>query len=301
MVTVLTGPDETSRTFAASLSSSLGARLCEPQYKAFPDGEGYVRLTCNVKGEQVVVVKTMYPDQDRSLVTSILIADALREAGSMASVLVAPYMAYARQDRAFLEGEAVSIRAVMRALWAAGYSSLVTVEIHKEDSLRHFPGQALSVRPFPYMARLIGLRGDVVVLSPDLGALPRARDLAAELGVGYDYIEKQRDRVTGEVTMRPKEINVSGRRVVIVDDIISTGTTVAKAAQMLRSLGATDVEVMVAHALLAPGAEVRLREAGLRVVHAANTTPASSSMVSQIDVAPLVAQRLRDLLPRLTP
>ena len=301
MVTVLSGPDETSKAFASSLSSSMGARLCEPAYKTFPDGEDYVRLTCSVKDEQVVVVKTMYPDQDRSLVTSILIADALKEAGAGDVILVAPYMAYARQDRAFLEGEAVSIRAVMRALWSAGYHALVTVELHKDESLKHFPGRALSVRPFAYMAKAIGLDGDVVVLSPDMGALPRARELAAELGASYDYIEKQRDRVTGEVTMRPKELDVSGKRVVIVDDIISTGTTVAKAAQILRSLGATDVKVIVAHALLAPGAENRLREAGIGVIHAANTTPAQSPMVVQIDVAPLVAQRLRELLYQVSP
>ncbi len=301
MVKVLAGPDGTSKAFAASLSSSLGARICEPAYKTFPDGEDYVRLTCDVKGEQVVVVKTMYPDQDRSLVTSILIADALREAGAGEAILVAPYMAYARQDRAFLKGEAVSIRAVMRALWSAGYSVLATVELHKDESLKHFPGRAISVRPYAFMAKAIGLGGDVVVLSPDLGALPRAKELATELGASYDYIEKQRDRVTGEVTMKPKGLDVSGRKVVIVDDIISTGTTVAKAAQMLRSLGAIDVYVMVAHALLAPGAEDRLREAGIRVVHAANTTPVSSPLVAQIDIAPLVAQRLRDQLSHVSP
>ncbi|MGC9210173.1 MAG: ribose-phosphate diphosphokinase [Acidilobus sp.] len=293
---VLPGQDEVSRSFASSLASSLGARTCEPAFKTFPDGESYVRIPCEVKGESVVVVKTMYPDQDRSFVTSILLADAAREAGAERVTLVAPYMAYARQDRAFLAGEAVSIRALMKALWSAGYSSLVTVEIHKDESLKFFPGQAVSVRPFGYMAKAIGISGDYVVLSPDLGALPRAKELAAQLRTEYDYIEKQRDRYTGEVTMKPKEINVAGRRVIIVDDIISTGTTVAKAAQMLRSLGALSVDVIVAHALLAPGAEERLREAGIQRVYAANTAPVSSPLVVQVDVAPLVAARLKEIV-----
>ncbi|MGC9071778.1 MAG: ribose-phosphate diphosphokinase [Acidilobus sp.] len=293
---VLPGQDEVSGSFASSLASSLGAKVCEPTYRMFPDGEGYVRIPCDVKGESAVVVKTMYPDQDRSLVTSLLIADALREAGAERALLVTPYIAYARQDRAFLDGEAVSIRAVMRALWSAGYSSLVTVEIHKEDSLKHFPGKAISVRPFSYMARSLGLNKGYVVLSPDLGALLRAKELASEFGAEYDYIEKQRDRATGEVTMKPKEINVAGKKVVIVDDIISTGTTVAKAAQMLRSLGALGVDVLVAHALLVPGAEERLREAGIQRIYAANTTPITSPIVAQINVAPLVANHVKDLL-----
>jgi ribose-phosphate pyrophosphokinase len=296
LVTVIPGSDTVSKSFSSSLASPLGAKLCEPTFKTFPDGEAYVRLPCDLRGEQVVVVKTMVPDQDSSLVQALLMSDAAREAGAESVALVAPYMAYSRQDRAFLEGEPVSIRAVMRALWSAGYSALVTIEIHKEESLKHFPGTAVSVRPFAFMAKGLGLDSSYVVLSPDIGALPRARDLALSLGASYDYIEKSRDRVTGEVSMRPKELSVSNKKVVIVDDIISTGTTVAKAAQMLRSMGAVDVKVLVAHALLVPGAEGRLLEAGITRVYAANTTPATSAMVSQIDVAPLAADALRPLL-----
>ena len=291
---VIAGPDDTSKAFARSLAQSLGAELCEPSYKRFPDGEQYVRLPCQVKGSTAAVVKTFYPDQDSSLVASILLADAVLEAGGEPDLLVAPYLAYARQDRAFLEGEPVSIRGVLRSLWSAGYRSLVTVEIHKADSLKHFPGRAVNVRPFEFMAKSLGLQGsgDLIVVSPDLGGVERAKMLAQALGASYDFLEKSRDRVTGEIALKPKSVDVRGKSVIIVDDVISTGGTIAEATRMLRELGAKDVKVLVAHALLVKGAEERLRSSGVDVVYAANTTP-PASMVVQVDVAPLVAQVVR--------
>lgn len=292
---VVAGPDDASKAFARSLAQALGIELCEASYKRFPDGEQYVRLPCQVKGRIAAVVKTFYPDQDSSLVTSVLLADAVLEAGGEPGLLVAPYLAYARQDRAFLEGEPVSIRGVLKSLWSAGYRSLVTVEIHKVDSLRHFPGKALSVRPFEFMARSLGLGGssDLVVISPDLGGVERARSLAQALGVGHDFLEKSRDRVTGEIALKPKSVDVGGKRVIIVDDVISTGGTVAEATKMLKGLGAREVKVMVAHALLVQGAAERLRSSGVDAVYAANTTP-PTNMVAQVDVAPLVARAIRE-------
>jgi ribose-phosphate pyrophosphokinase len=294
---VVPGPDEVSRSFAKSLADSIKGSLCEPAYKQFPDGEQYMRLTCDVKGADVIYVKTMLPSQDSSLVLSALAADSARSSGAERVTLVAPYMAYARQDRQFLPGEPVSIRSVLRALWAAGFSHMATVEMHKPDSLRQFPGASVNVRPYVFMAEVLGIRGsNYVVLSPDLGALERAKMLAEHLKVPYDYIEKERDRITGQVTMKVKQLDVSGRDVIIVDDIISTGGTVSKAAEILRDQGARSVTVIVAHAVLAPGAEERLRSAGINNVFAANTTPAQGSFVRQVDVAPLVARELAGIM-----
>jgi ribose-phosphate pyrophosphokinase len=290
---VVPGSDEVSRAFAKSLANSINGSLCEPQYKEFPDGEQYIRVTCDVKGVDAIYVKTMIPKQDSSVVASLLAADSLKASGANRVILVAPYLAYARQDRQFLQGEPVSIRSVLRALWSAGFTHIATVEIHKAESLRQFPGVALNVRPYSYMADTLGMSGpNYVVLSPDLGALERAKSLAERLGTSYDYIEKQRDRVTGEITMKPKQLDVDGKDVIIVDDIISTGGTVAKAAEMLKEQGARSITVMVAHAVLAQGAEERLRSAGIAQVYAANTTPAQSDIVKQVDVAPLVAKEL---------
>ncbi len=288
---IVAGPSRASRGFAESLAGSLGARLVEAQHKVFPDGERYVRLDESLEGERVVVVQTLSPPQDSSLVEAMLLADAALGAGASSVELVAPYLAYARQDRRFLPGEPVSVSVVLKALAAAGYSRLYTVEVHKQESLRAFPGEAASLSPYEYMASKIGLSGDVLVLAPDIGALDRARRLAGAIGADYDYLVKRRDRVTGEIVVEPKEIPAKGRDVVIVDDIISTGGTVAKAASMLLEQGARSIRVMVAHALMVGGAVEKLRKAGVERVYAANTLPpVGDPMVEYVDVAPVVAE-----------
>lgn len=275
-----------------------GLNLVKVYHKVFPDGERYVRVESGVSGEDVLVVQSLSPPQDSSIIEAMLIADALLGAGARRVVLLAPYLAYSRQDRRFLPGEPVSVEVVLRALWASGYRGLYTVEAHKKEPLKKFPGEAESISPYKYMAEKIGLEGgDYLVLAPDLGAFERAREFAESIGAPYDYLVKKRDRVTGEVRVEPKELPVKGKRVVIVDDIISTGGTVARATRLLLEQGAVDVSVVVAHALLVGGALEKLRSAGVSRVYAANTLPrVEDRLVSYIDIAPLLAEYVKGKL-----
>jgi ribose-phosphate pyrophosphokinase len=292
---VVSGADEVSRGFAGSLATSLHAPVASVEGKVFPDGESYVRLPAEAVGaEWVCVVKTLAPPQDKSLVELLLTLDALREKSAGRVTAIVPYLAYSRQDREFLPNEAVSVRTVLRAIRCAGADELYTVEVHKEESLRFFGGRAFSVSPYELMARRIGLpEGRVAVIAPDRGAIGRARRFAEALGVSeVDYLVKHRDRVTGQVTFEPREVDVDGKDVVIVDDIISTGGTVAKAARILLTKGARRILVVVAHALMVGNAWERLVEAGVEKVYAANTVRPVAGEPVFIDVAPAVAERL---------
>ncbi len=292
---VVRGPsDETG--FSDSLARSLGAKLVGVEHKLFPDGESYVRIPADLGGETVIIVQPAHYPQDKHLLELMLLADAARGAGASTVVGVAPYLAYTRQDKVFRPGEPVSIRAVLRALHAAGVEVLVTVEPHSRSELEHFPGKALGVGVMRYMASQLapGLR-DPLVLSPDLGGVGRAREFAEALGADFDYLEKRRDRVTGEVSVRPKTLDASGREVVIVDDIISTGGTMALAAKLLLEQGAKRVVAVCVHALLVGEAYAKLKSAGIEDVVAANTLPVPPG-VEQIDVAPPVAEALREAL-----
>ncbi len=292
---VLTGSDEASKEFAKSLARSLNEKLHVLVEKKFPDGEQYIRLPEIPKSEErVVFVQTFIPVQDTMIIKTLLTIDALREKGVKNIDLIVPYFAYSRQDREFLPNEAVSIRTVLKILKDMGASRLFTVEIHKKDSLRYFGDNAYSISPYEYMARNINLDKEAIVLAPDLGALDRAKILASSLGAEFDYLIKKRNRVTGEIRIEPKKINVKNKNVIIVDDIISTGGTIAKASKLLLSQGASNIKVIVAHALMINGALNKLKEAGVERVYACNTLyRIRDPLMEYIDVAPLVAEEIR--------
>jgi ribose-phosphate pyrophosphokinase len=295
---VLSGRDDVSSTFAESLAKELNSSHLQIQEKVFPDGEIYVRLPSEVLQDKVVVfVQSFIPPQDTSIFKTLLVIDILKEKGIKEVLLVIPYLAYSRQDREFLPNEAVSIRTLLKTLKLLGASKLFTVEIHKKDSLKFFGDGAYSISPFKYIAKKIGFSSDVLVLAPDLGALERAREFADAIGAKYDYLIKERDRITGEITIKPKSLDVKGREVIIVDDIISTGGTVAKASRLLYDQGATSVTVIVAHALMVGNALERLREAGVKKVIACNTLPKKNDpLIEYIDVSPLVAEKIKETL-----
>jgi len=292
---VLSGADEVSKEIARGIARALNVERYEIVEKIFPDGEIYVRLPEEVVGvEDLVFVQSFIPPQDRSILKTMLVLDTLREKRVKKIRVVVPYLAYSRQDKEFLPNEAVSVRTVLRTLRMLGAEEFYTIEIHKKDSLRFFEGKALSLSPYTYMARFLDVKDSLLILAPDLGALERAKVLADALGVEYDYLVKERDRVTGAISMKPKSLKVKDKNVIIVDDIISTGGTVAKATEMLLSQGANSVTVMVAHALMVGNASEKLRKAGVRKVYACNTLPRlDDDLIIYVDVSPVIADALR--------
>ncbi len=293
MAVVIAGSSPASAELAQSIADAAGIRIVDLDWKRFPDGEHYVRVRGDIRGEDVFVVQTMSPPQNDSLVQALLLADAAIGMGAERVRLIAPYLAYSRQDRRFLEGEPVSVEVVLKSLRCAGYDWLLTVEVHKEESLKAFDGEAYNLSPYEYMAGRINVGGDILVLAPDVGALDRARRLASALDAEYDYLVKHRDRITGEIVVEPKEIPARGKTVVLVDDIISTGGTLAKAASMLLNQGAERIYALVAHALMVGGALEKLSRAGITKIYAANTLPAKRhEIIEYVDIGPLIAESL---------
>ncbi|MEB3758076.1 MAG: ribose-phosphate diphosphokinase [Desulfurococcales archaeon] len=288
---VLAGTGEVSRRYAEGVAESLGLEIYNVENKVFPDGESYIRIP-ELPDNNILYIQNLDPPQDKRLWEALLALDKLRSQGYNV-ILVTPYLAYSRQDKEFLKGEAVSVALLLRLLRSLGAEEFYTIEIHKMDSLRHFAGRAISLDPYPYMAGVLADKlphpSDVLVLSPDLGAIDRARRFADAFGSEFDYIVKRRDRVTGEVYMEPKEIPARGRSIIIVDDIISTGGTMAKAARMLLEQGATDVYAVAAHGLLVGGAVDKLRNSGVKRIFVGDTLPPKEG-VDQVELYPVVAR-----------
>ena len=278
-----------SKPFAEALAGALGTSVTPSESRRFPDGEGYVRLLADVRGKDVAVVQTTAPDPN--LVELLLWLDAAREAGARSVTAVVPYFGYARQDRLFHPGEAVSARAAGRAI-AGAADRVVTVDPHKADILAYMGGKATAVSAVPQIA--VALRGWGVdaVLAPDKGALDRATQAGRLLGVPVDHLEKTRLSAT-EVRMATKSLDVRGKRVAIVDDLIASGSTMVQAARQLKANGATAVYAACTHGLFTGNALPNILAGGIDRVLCTDTFLPGPCSCDCVSAAPAVADALR--------
>jgi len=287
------------RIILGPASAQLGQRIAEHlkadsvnvAFKTFPDGENYVRLESSVQDEDVAIVQTTSPPQDNRLMQLALMADAAKRNGAKKVTAVVPYLAYARQDKMFLQGEAISAEAVARMLKAAGIDRLITVNVHQEKVLSRFPFPAKNVSAIPLLAEYFVRKGykNAFAVSPDKGAICIAEEARRILGGECGYLEKSRDRYTGQVSMEKKAFDVKGKTVIIFDDIISSGGTIVTAAKMLRELGPQKVFVACVHPLLIGGAEKNILKAGVDEIVG---TDSVMSSVSKVSVAPAIGKEL---------
>jgi ribose-phosphate pyrophosphokinase len=283
---VAAGP--ASIDLAKRLARHLGAEWVEAEWRTFPDGESLVRVTGDLGGKRVLLVQSTYPPVDTHYMQAFLLAHKLAEMG--AEVFgVLPYLGYSRQDQEFRPGEVISIGVVARLLRYSGFRRILTVDITSARALAHFPIPIDSVSAIPLLAKRLKESlpaEEIVAVAPDAGASARVEAFAKILGCEYYVLEKFRDRATGEVTVAEAEIPVRGKTVVFVDDIISTGETLCRAARLVRRQGAKSMKAACVHPILVDNALPKLREAGIDTVIATNTVP---SPVSSVDVTPILA------------
>jgi ribose-phosphate pyrophosphokinase len=288
---VVLGP--ASKQLGEKIAQILSVETVLVAFRNFPDGESYIRLTGEVRNNDVVIVQTTSPPQDTRIVQLALIADAAKRNGARKVTAVVPYLAYARQDRVFLRGETISVETVARMLNAAGVDSLVTINVHQEKALERFAFPAKTVSAIPLLVDYFNKKrlGGAFALAPDEGAMSIVEDARKVLGGQCGYLEKHRDRYTGHVSVEKKTFDVKGKTVIIFDDIISTGGTIVAAAKILKESGAENVYAACVHPLLIGDAEKRISEAGVREIVATDSVP---SHVSKVSLAPLISKALKE-------
>jgi ribose-phosphate pyrophosphokinase len=291
-------PGPASEKLGSMVAELLGLEAHPVDHRLFPDGESYIRLTADVKGETVVLVQTTAPDPDRKLMQLLVMARTAKDFGASRIVACVPYLAYMRQDKRFLAAEALSFDVVLGLLEDSGVDDLLVVDLHSEESLRMIqPRHRIRVHTLsaiPVIAQYLKEHGyeGAYSLSPDVGRKDIVEAASRVMGGGFAFFEKLRDRRTGETVMKVKDVDVKGRKAVVFDDIISSGGTMAKAIQGLKAQGAAGVAAACTHALFMDGAEERLREAGADIILATDTVESAYSVVS---VAELLAEQLRSL------
>lgn len=289
---VLAGP--ASKELGESVAQKLGIGLLDYDFKIFPDGESKFTFEGNVSGKSVFIIQSTYPPTDQHLLQLFFAAHHLSQEGARVTA-VAPYLAYARQDKQFLPGEVVSLGVVSHLMRSVGIKRAVTVDIHSMEGLALFSIPVNSVSAIPALASYVKERirpKNPVVISPDFGSSKRTEAFASLYGAKLFQLEKSRDRKTGEVKVEVASLDVRGREVLIVDDIITTGGTVRAATELVMSQGASRVHAICVHALLVGDAYESLTKAGVSSVTATNTVPGKFSVV---DVSDAIASHLRTL------
>jgi len=270
-----------SQHLGSKVADEMDIELLKVDYRTFPDGEQYLKLE-SMPDEEMVVVQSVTSDRD--FVNLLLLLDAVNESDVTA---VVPYMGYSRQDQRFEVGEPVSIRAIANPI-SRQVERFITIDIHNPGVSEYFDCDFKSLMAFNQMAEYLELE-DPVVVAPDEGAVERARSVASVHGWEYDHLVKT--RISGdEVEIKPKNLEVDGREVLIVDDIIATGGTMSQAIGMLVEQGASDVIVSATHPVLAGNALQKLYAAGCTDIICTDTIEKS---VSKVSVAPLIADELR--------
>jgi ribose-phosphate pyrophosphokinase len=286
---------------AVELAFMKGFDLGGVEVKKFPDGESYIRIMDDVQGRDVIYINSLQRDPNEAVVETLYTLDTLRDLGARRVVAVIPYMSYARQDSRFNPGEAVSIQILAKLFKTIKVDHIITVDMHLHrisDPSSLFGANfhnITGVRELgKYLKRNYNLtRSDTVVIGPDEEAEQWARVMAEELG-GLEFSVLEKKRLTAEkVVIEAKGVNVEGKNVVIVDDIISTGGTIIEAVKALRSLGARDFYVATVHPLLVGDALPRLLRLGLKELVGTNTV---LSPISRVSITPAIAEALDRIL-----
>lgn len=275
---------------ARRLAAQLGVPCAIAELHRFPDGESLVRVPERM--ERAIVYRSLDRPNDK-LVELLLAASVLRREGARELCLVAPYMAYMRQDAVFRPGEPISQK-VVGAWLAEHFDHILCVEphLHRTGQLAEvFPGRrthALSGAPVIVEA-LRGIDRDTVIVGPDEEAEPLIEATARGLGLAWACGRKVR-RGDRDVTVElPETADLRGRTVVIVDDVISSGETVFSCARAARALGADTVRVVAVHALFTPEVAARFATEGIGSVQSCDGVPHPSNA---LPLAPMIAEAL---------
>lgn len=280
-------PGSTSKKLATNLANELGISCAEVEIKRFPDNEGYVRVLTELDNEEVILIQNSYPDE--KIIELFCLQDAISEFDIKKLITIIPYYGYARQDKKFNPGESISARILARHIELIS-DEVILVDIHAKSILDWFTKPVYEVSGMEQIGKYLkNNHPPEIIMAPDKGAIERASAVAKVLNIDFDYLEKT--RVNGHtVTMKAKTLDVNGRSVAIIDDIIATGGTIIQATSELKRQGATAVFAACTHGLYTAGAMPKLIDNCDKLL----STDTLESETSVVSLAPEIAKMIRN-------
>src|SRR5256886_1965924 len=288
-----------NRPLAEEIAQHLRIRLGDADVSRFSDGEVYVQINENVRGEDVFVIQPTCPPVNDTLMELLVMMDALKRASARRITAVLPYYGYGRQDRKVMPRVPITAKLVADLITTAGCHRLLAVDLHAGQIQGFFniPVDHLFAAP-PVLVDYLAKKDlqDLVLVSPDAGGVERARAIAKRLNAGLAIIDKRRDRPNVALFMYLIG-DVKNKDVVVIDDMIDTAGTLIPAVEGRKREGARRALACALHRLLSRPAPQRLEESPLEEVIITNSVPLTPGKVSPkvhvLSVAPLLAEALR--------
>ena len=282
---------------AKEICDYLGLPLGEAFVGRFNNGEVQIMIDESVRGKDVFIIQpTSYPVND-NLMELMVMADALKRASARHITAVVPYYGYARQDRKTRGREPITAKLVANLMQTSGITRLVTIDLHAGQIQGFFDVPVDHLYGASILAKYINEKNleDVIVVSPDLGGVTRARDLADRIGAPIAIIEKKRPE-PGVAKVMNFIDDVKDKNCVIVDDIVDTAGSLVEGAKALEEFGAKSVTAAVTHAVLTDPASERIANSNIKELIVTNTMPLPEKCklenVTQLSVAPLLGEAI---------
>jgi ribose-phosphate pyrophosphokinase len=289
-----------NRTLSQAIAAHLDMPLTKAQVKRFADNEVFAVIEENVRGEDVFILQsTSYPAND-NLMELLIMTDALVRASARRITAVMPYFGYARQDRKTGGRTPISAKLVANLITRAGADRVLTMDLHAGQIQGFFDIPTDNLLATPVLAQDIREnypRGELMIVSPDVGGVVRARSLAKRLDADLAIVDKRRAKA-GESEVMNIIGDVEGRRCILFDDIVDSGGTLVNAAQALMDKGAVEVSAYISHGVLSGPAVQRVTDGPLKelVITDSIEQPfevSSCSKIRSVSVAPLIGEAIR--------
>jgi ribose-phosphate pyrophosphokinase len=296
---LIVGPS--SQILSVKIAKELGIQAINTEIKKFPDGENYLRINIDdetfIEGREVTIVQSTGPsssdNQNGRLIELFMMINSVKRMGASKIIAVIPYLAYARQDKIFRPGESQFSNVIIQIINSLGVDELYTVDVHAPKILDECSCKAINIDSMKLLSDYIKSLGvkDIVVVAPDKGAVERSTLFASHFGenVPVEFFEKKRDVKSGGIKMVGK-LDLKNKNIVIADDIIATGGTMAMAIKLVRNSGANKVYAIATHALLLGQAKYRILDAGADEIIG---TDSIDNEVSKVSLAKIIADYLK--------
>jgi ribose-phosphate pyrophosphokinase len=288
-----------NRPLAEAVADALGQKLTKATVRRFADMEVFVEIHENIRGEDVFVVQsTSYPANDH-LMELLITLDALRRASARRITAVVPYFGYARQDRKSGPRTPISAKLVANLIVEAGAHRVLTMDLHADQIQGFFDIPVDNLYAAPLFSRHIRetyAGRSLMIVSPDVGGVLRARLLATRLGCDLAIIDKRREQAGVSEVMNVIG-DVNGRDCILIDDIVDSGGTLVNAAKALIARGAKSASVYVTHGVLSGQAVQRIGDSPIERLMMTDSIMATAAVksarnISQIEIAPLIAEAM---------